>query len=262
MKNSHIWDMKNILAFFVSALLLFFMACEPAATNTNASAAAAAAQPKPLGTGDAESLALVEKMMEANGGQAAWDNTRYIHWNFFGSRVHTWDKLTNDLVIKGKKDNFDIKMNLTTGKGTVNYAGVDYAQPDTLAKYLQMGREMWNNDSYWLLMPYKLRDAGVNLKYLGQESFRNIPDIHLMEVTFDNVGDTPQNKYIIRVHPKVFRVMQWDFYPTRDAEKPKFSTPWNNYRQYGNIWLSESRGENYVLEDISVDEPGLAEAFK
>ena len=28
----------------------------------------------------------------------------------------------------------------------------------------------WVNDTYWLLMPYKLRDPGVNLAYDGEET--------------------------------------------------------------------------------------------
>ena len=39
---------------------------------------------------------------------------------------------------------------------------------DSLTKLSKMAKSMWTNDTYWFLMPYKLRDPGVNLKYGGE----------------------------------------------------------------------------------------------
>jgi len=257
----HLCSMKQMSIFLGAALLLLIIACQ---SPTGAPAVEATAKPatKLQGTGDSASIALATKVMEANGGQQAWEDTRYIRWNFFGSRIHTWDKQTDDLVIKGIKDNFDIKMNLRTNKGTVNYAGVEYVQPDTLKKYIGLGRDMWNNDSYWLLMPFKLRDPGVNLKYLGETPFRGLPNVHQIEMTFESVGSTPENRYIIFIHPETYRVVQWQFFPTRNDPEPRFATSWSNYQQFGNIWLSDNRGENYKLTDIAVDDPELKKYFE
>jgi len=214
------------------------------------------------GTGDATSIALAEKVMEANGGQLAWDATRFIQWNFFGSRKHIWDKKTNNLIIEGIKDTFHIQMNLSSLEGTVHYGGMDQTHPDSLSKYLEKGKQMWNNDAYWLLMPYKLRDPGVDLKYLGLGEYNEREDIHKVEMTFTEVGDTPQNKYHIYIDPDNNRIVQWEFFPDASNEEPRFATPWIDYKQYDKIWLSGSRGENYELSDIAVDMPELADMFK
>lgn len=250
--------MKYLLQYFPLLFLLLSLACK----NDTPTTVSTSVESMVLGSGDEKSIAIAEKVMLANGGEEAWENTRYIKWNFFGSRRHIWDKQTGDLVIEGLKDKFLIKMNLNSGKGTVNYNDVEYVQPDTLSKYLQLGKEMWINDAYWLLLPFKLRDPGVNLKYLGQAPLRLLPVVDKIELTFDNVGKTPQNKYIIHVDPKSNRIVQWDFYPTRASEQPRFATPWLNYQKYGNIWLSDNRGENYVLSELEVDTENLKNYFK
>ncbi len=200
--------------------------------------------------------------MAANGGQAAWDATRYIQWNFFGARKHIWDKKTNDLIIEGIKDEFLIKMNLDNMQGSVLYNGIQHTELDSLKKYLGKGKQMWNNDSYWLLMPFKLRDEGVTLRYLGKTTIAGKEGYEKIEMTFAQVGDTPDNKYHITIDPETHRIIQWEFFPKATDEKSRFTTPWENYVQYGKIWLSDSRGEGYELTDIKVDTAELADAFK
>jgi len=238
------------------ALIVLFISCQ-----SNSSSGTHSTLTKLEGTGDAKSLEIAEKVMESNGGLDAWESTRFIQWNFFGSRKHIWDKQTNNLIIEGIKDTFKIEMNLSSLEGTVHYNGVQQSHPDSLIKYLEKGKQMWNNDAYWLLMPYKLRDPGVDLKYLGLSTYQDRADIHKIEMTFKEVGDTPQNKYHVYIDPISYRVIQWEFFPDVSDEKSRFATPWTDYKQYGNIWLSSSRGENYLLSEIAVDTPELAALF-
>ena len=60
-------------------------------------------------------------------------------------------------------------MNIHSMKGKVKMGGEELSHPDSLSKYLEKGKNMWINDSYWLVMPYKLKDSGVTLKYVGEE---------------------------------------------------------------------------------------------
>lgn len=41
---------------------------------------------------DPKAVAVAERVMKRLGGESAWTQTRYIRWNFFGARTHTWDK--------------------------------------------------------------------------------------------------------------------------------------------------------------------------
>ena len=126
--------------------------------------------------------------------------------------------------------------------------------PDTLSNFLKIGKSMWINDSYWLVMPFKLKDPGVILKYLRQDTTSEGQIAEIIELTFDTVGETPENKYEVYVDPKTNMVVEWAFYENAKDEEPKFRNPWKYYKKYGNILLSFHRGEGYYLGDIEVPE--------
>lgn len=206
-----------------------------------------------MAASDQKAIDLADMTMEAMGGRAAYENTRYISWNFFGSRKHVWDKHTGDVYIKSIKDDYELNMNINDMKGTLNMKGKEVSHPDSLSKYLQKGKEMWINDSYWLVMPYKLKDSGVTLKYVGEGETSEGAAADKLALTFSQVGVTPQNKYHVYVDKKSKLITQWDFYTNADDKEPRFSTPWTDYKNYGGIMLSGDRGRNSLTE-IQVSE--------
>ncbi len=203
---------------------------------------------------DSLAIELASKVLLAIGGRTAWEETEYIRWNFFGSRRHIWNKKTNDVVIEGLRDSFIIKMNLDRMEGSVILNGKELSKTDSLDKYLTKGKEMWINDSYWLFMPFKLKDPGVSLHYLGSDTTKNGNLAEKIELTFEQVGVTPDNKYHIYIDPIKNLVLQWDFFPNSRDTIPRFSTPWEQYRIYGDLLLSESRGSNRKFTEISVSD--------
>ena len=115
---------------------------------------------------DAQAIALADSVMAAMGGREAWDNTRYIAWNFFGRRTHVWDKWTGNLRFEPQAGKV-ILMNINTKEGRVFQNGEEVTDAEAVAGDLDAGYKAWVNDSYWLAMPYKLKDTGVTLKYVG-----------------------------------------------------------------------------------------------
>mgnify|MGYP000707661607 FL=1 len=115
---------------------------------------------------DPRAIAIADEVMTRLGGRDSWDQTRYITWRFFGKRRHLWDKWTGRL--RYESDDLTVLMNLHTRQGRAWQSGSEIADPDTLAARLQHGYEAWINDAYWLVMPYKLKDSGVTLKYVGE----------------------------------------------------------------------------------------------
>ena len=194
------------------------------------------------GTSDGKAQKIAGAVMVAMGGQKAWDATRYLSWNFFGSRTLLWDKWTGDVRIEWLKKPRKIIVNVLSGKGKVLLNGVEQTQADTLAKYLQMGKEVWINDSYWLIMPFKLRDPGVTLRYLGEHSTDDGKAAELLQMTFSKVGVTPDNKYHVWVDKKTHLVTQWAYFEKYTDEKPQFQQAWTDYKPYGPILLSSGRG--------------------
>jgi hypothetical protein len=105
---------------------------------------------------------------------------------------------------------------------------------DSLAKLLKLARRLWTNDTYWMLMPYKLRDPGVMLKHEGnvQEGGRACEKVAL---AFDNVGQTPGDRYWIYVDPKLHRIVKWDYLLQGETEMD--SATWEGWQEHGGLWF-------------------------
>jgi hypothetical protein len=202
---------------------------------------------------DPKAIELADKVMKALGGQKNYDKTRHITWNFFGARVLTWDKWTGNVRIDGLREKSVSLINVNTDTGKIFRNGAEVTQPDSVAKYVKRAKGAWINDSYWLVMPYKLKDNGVTLKYLGTEQTLEKKDAEVIQLTFKNVGNTPDNKYKVYIDPSTNLVVQWSYFPKFTDEKPQFSMPWKDYQKFGKILLSGDRGER-KLTDIKVFE--------
>jgi len=181
--------------------------------------------------------------MEAMGGRQNYDKTRYLKFNFFGSRVHTWDKETGDIRIDYLKEDRSILMNIHTMKGQAmlgdTLISADHSRMGALA---QKGKAHWINDTYWLVMPFKLKDSGVSLKYVGEDMTQAGAKADVLAMTFKKVGLTPDNKYLVYVDKASRLVTQWDFYGNATDEAPRFQIPWDGYAPYGSIKLSGDEG--------------------
>jgi len=201
-----------------------------------------------LEASDPEAVEIADQVMERLGGRDAWDRTRFVTWNFFGRRRHVWDKYTGDVRIEGVERDSDkpyiILMNLHTQQGRAWSAGEEITDTDELATMLDAGESAWINDSYWVFMPYKLKDTGVTLEYLGEGTMVDGRSAEVLQLTFEGVGRTPQNKYLVYVARETGLVEQWDFFADAGDEEPRFQIPWHNWQRYGEILLSDDRGDS------------------
>lgn len=191
-----------------------------------------------------------DAVMASMGSHQAWDETRFLRWTFFGRRTLLWDKWTGRVRIDFADSDEVYLVDIHTGEGKIWRDGAYMTQPDSIAKYTAQAKSIWINDSYWLVMPYKLKDSGVTLKYLGKEGEGDTIS-HKLQLTFEEVGDTPDNKYWVMVDSESKLVTEWAFFTKFDDKEPRFVTPWADYKQYGNILLSGNRGRGQ-LTDIGV----------
>lgn len=234
-------------------LLLFLVACQPNQENTKIVIEGnPAAEGFNTADSDEKAIQLADAVMEAMGGRNAWENTRHIKWNFFGRRTLYWDKQAHLLRLEVPKDSIVVLLDLNKGTGKVAKAGKEIQEEEPKAYWLKSARSIWNNDSYWLLMPFKLKDAGVTLKYIGQDSMDSGAPSQTLALSFREVGDTPNNKYIVHVGEDNL-VQQWDFYSNASDTIPRFKTPWGAYQKHGKLLLSSDRGKNQ-LSDIQIFE--------
>ncbi|MGB0166504.1 MAG: hypothetical protein ACPF8V_06580, partial [Luteibaculum sp.] len=110
---------------------------------------------------------------------------------------------------------------------------------------------MYINDTYWLLFPFKLKDSGVTLTYAGVGQTLDSVNAHKLNLVFDNVGETPENRYVAYVNPDSYEIDQWEFYQNASDSLPRLVNPFKNYTGFNGVYLSLDRG-NYKFSDVEV----------
>lgn len=203
---------------------------------------------------DPAAIELADSVMEAMGGRRNWDNTRFISWNFFGRRDLMWDKREGKVRIESAPDSTIYLVDIDDLTGRVQIRGKELTEPDSLQKMLARAKSIWINDSYWLFMPFKLKDTGVTLKYLGEDTTATGLRCNVLELTFEDVGDTPQNKYRVYVDLKDNLVKQWAYYKEASQDSASQVWPWDNYRKHGDILLSADRSDNKGPRNVRIDD--------
>ncbi|MEP4532391.1 MAG: hypothetical protein ABJ004_04845 [Cyclobacteriaceae bacterium] len=191
-------------------------------------------------------ILIADQIMNAMGGRATWDNTNVLFWNFFGKRTLLWDKQGNRVRVDMPDQNKVVTLDMNDNSGRVWLDGEEVSAEEEIKKNLDMAKSIWINDSYWLVMPFKLKDSGVTLSYLRDEPTMKGARADVLGMTFENVGDTPQNAYEIWVDVDSKLIMQWAYFKDANDDEPAFVLPWDDYNDYGGLLLSGERGERDI----------------
>jgi hypothetical protein len=186
---------------------------------------------------------VADKVMTALGGKEAWDATRYIRFTFAGRRTHVWDRHGNRNRVEGQTRegvHYVVVQNLADRTGRVWLNG----QPATgehADELLENAYGAWINDTYWLVMPYKLRDPGVHLAYVGQESLDGA-DYDKLLLTFQQVGLTPGDRYWAYVNRTTGLMDRWAYVleGSEAGTAPTFWL-WQGWKKHGRIQLAPER---------------------
>jgi len=200
---------------------------------------------------DAQAIALADKAIKNMGGYEAWNNTRYIAWTW-RDQYHIWDKFENKYRLE-RGDTLVVVADLNTKQGKAFSKGQEITDPTRSAKLVGSMYPSWANDSYWLAMPFKLKDSGVTLKYKGEGKTQTGASADLIELTFKSVGVTPDNRYVLAIDKQSGLVTEWSYFRNYADEKPSFTRPWINYQPYGKIKLASDRGDTKMnMSNIAV----------
>jgi hypothetical protein len=200
---------------------------------------------------DPKAIAIADQVMAALGGKDAWNDTHFLRFDFavehggktVMSRAHTWDKWTGRYRLDGKTkegDPYTVLMNLNTKEGTAYMKGAK-VEGEQAKKLVDDAYATWVNDTYWLLMPYKMLDPGVSLALDGAEqSAEGAWD--KLRLSFDGVGLTPRDRYWAYVNRASRLVDRWD-YVLQDYKPgdPATRWDWKGWRRYGKIMLAPER---------------------
>lgn len=221
---------------------------------------------------DPEAMEIANHVLAALGGQEAWERARYIRFTFNRGNVGlgkarytlTWDKWTGRYRLEGTAQEglpYVVLMNVNTRDGEA-YLDGSRLEGKELEKYLTQAFSVWTGETYWLLMPYKLKDPGVILAYDGEEEIRDV-NYDKLYISFDNVGLKPGDQFWVYVNKETHLVDRWRFVLEDGYEGDYW---WKDWRKYGPLLLSSIRetpeGEVAIwMEDIFVADELPEEVF-
>lgn len=190
-------------------------------------------------------------VMQAMGGQQAWDAARYIHFSFvvekggktLEQRTHLWDRFEGRLRFESADKEgkpIVVLMNTSTRQGDAYRSGARL-DPAPARPFLDEAYETWINDTYWLLMPYKMKDPGVHLRDAGEVTIGGeIYDRVLL--TFDKVGLTPGDRYWAHLNRTTHLMDFWSYILQDDPPKSKPTVwAWKDWSWHGRILLSPEK---------------------
>ncbi len=146
-------------------------------------------EPLPVGSIGPEADALAVKMQKSLN-YRSFKRTRFLEWSFRnGKHTYFWDKERN--VVNVSWDGFIVNLNLSnrslsmTSKNNKSITGVQRN------KLIEKAFSLFNNDSFWLIAPFKVFDKGTtrSLVPLGRGE-------NGLLVTYSSGGDTPGDSYL------------------------------------------------------------------
>ena len=181
-----------------------------------------------------------DRMVAAMAPNDAWERARYLTFDFVVdlgggrtfSRSHRWDRWTGDYRVEAPTDDGTLIALFNTNHPADGRAWMDgvVVEGEEAAPLLERANGMWINDSYWLIMPYKWADPGVNTRYVGTETDEGGTAWDVVELSFEGVGLTPDNMYRAYVHPESGLMERWEHFRTADADpSPSVWTEWTDF---------------------------------
>lgn len=240
-------SIRSVFALFIPLCLLTLPALGASTPSDTGSDADAASDP--------QALRVADRMMEALGGSEAWEATRFIEFGFFGRRSHVWDKHTGRHRVEGETPDgakYVVIHNVHDkgeGDGGVFLDG-DPVTGEDKQQWLQRAYGAWVNDTYWLVMPYKLRDPGVHLAYEGTEEIDG-QTYDVVQLSFDQVGLTPGDHYWAYVNRDTGLMDRWAYHlQSMGPDDPRTVWTWEGWKRYGDIELAPTRKQ--VGEDRTI----------
>lgn len=160
-------------------------------------------KPLPEGTKGPKADALAYKMLKAIHADY-YANTRFLEWSFIGgAHTYKWDK-TNGIVIV-KWDDYTVKLNLNDkALSTVSKTkGVLSAKESR--ELTNTAWNYFNNDSFWLVAPFKVFDEGTERSIVTLENGEEA-----LLIRYTQGGTTPGDSYLWKLDsngfPESFRM--------------------------------------------------------
>ncbi len=141
----------------------------------------------PVGTNDELANVLATKMLNALD-HDAYKVTDYIEFTFKKRHHYKWNKAENTCEVYWK--NFKVNLDLSDASKSEAFQN-DIKIEEEHSKYIKKATDYFNNDSFWLVAPYKVFDNGVKRSLVTLENNEKA-----LLVTYSSGGSTPGDSYL------------------------------------------------------------------
>ena len=154
-------------------------------------------KPLPEGTTGTEADALANKMLKALNYET-YQQTRFIEWSFRNSTYHyKWDK-TNGIVTV-KWSNKKVIINLSNPELSMSYTDNKFISDKKNSSLAEKALDKFNNDSFWLVAPYKVFDEGATRSTVVLDDGSKG-----LLITYKSGGSTPGDSYLWKLNSNGF----------------------------------------------------------
>lgn len=118
----------------------------------------------------------------------AYKNTRYLEWSFGRKKHFKWDKEKHIVVVSWDT----IRVNFHTREIEKSTVYFNNRKQENIAgsKIVKKAKDIFNNDSFWLVAPHKLLEKGI------LRSVQKVDDKDALLVKYTIGGSTPGDSYL------------------------------------------------------------------
>lgn len=140
---------------------------------------------------------LAHKMLKAVNYEA-YKNTRYFEWSFAdGAHQYKWDKENGKVTVQWDDYTVDLNLNdIASSTGSYKNEILTAKESRDLAI---TALDYFNNDSFWLVAPFKIFDRGTSRSIVKLEDGSDG-----LLVTYASGGATPGDSYLWKLQPNGF----------------------------------------------------------
>ncbi|MEO0570491.1 MAG: hypothetical protein AAF039_02225 [Bacteroidota bacterium] len=148
----------------------------------------------PVGKEGAEADALAQKMLTALNYEA-YQTTRFLEWSYQGGKnQYKWDKAMGESTVNW--EDYKVLLHLSNPERSTVLKGGKLLNGAEKNEAIEKASAFFNNDSFWLVAPYKVFDKGTTRSIIELKD-----GSQGLLVTYLSGGTTPGDSYLWKLNP-------------------------------------------------------------